>query len=63
MFRCYVLLFDGESGLRSKKAQQIIYDKFKIKCHADPFFKRNMVERAIKEVKLRMAILLDIEGT
>ena len=56
-------MFDGESSLRSKKAQQIIYDKFKIKCHADPFFKRNMVERAIKEVKLRMAILLDIEGT
>lgn len=55
-------MFDGESGLRSKKAQQIIYDKFKIKCYADPFFKRNMVERAIKEVKLRMAILLNIEG-
>lgn len=56
------LLFDGESGLRSKKNQKQIYNEFKIKIHAEPFFKRNMAERAIKEIKLRMAILLDNEG-
>lgn len=56
-----MLLFDGESGLRSKKAQTIIFDKFNIKVHAEPFYKRNMAERAIREIKLRMAILLDLE--
>jgi hypothetical protein len=56
-----VLLFDGESGLRSKKTQNIIAEKFKIKVHAEPFYKRNMAERAIREIKLRMAILLDLE--
>jgi hypothetical protein len=55
-------LFDGESGLRSIKSQKTIFDKFQIKVHAEPFFKRNMAERAIKEIKLRIAILLDIEG-
>jgi hypothetical protein len=55
------LLFDGESGLRSKKAQNIISDKFNIKIHAEAFYKRNMAERAIREIKLRMAIYLDIE--
>jgi hypothetical protein len=56
-----VLLFDGESGLRSKKAQNIIADKFNIKVHAEAFYKRNMAERAIREIKLRMAVLLDLE--
>ena len=56
------LLFDGESGLRSKTAQQQIFDKYQIKVHAEPYFKRNLAERAIKECKLRMAILLDLEG-
>ena len=56
-----VLLFDGESGLRSKKTQSIIADKYNITVHAESFFKRNMAERAIKEVKLRMAIQLDLE--
>ena len=56
-----MLLFDGESGLRSKKAQNIIADKFNIKVHAEAFYKRNMAERAIREIKLRMAVLLDLE--
>jgi hypothetical protein len=56
-----VLLFDGESELRSKKAQNMIADKFNIKVHAEAFYKRNMAERAIREIKLRMAILLDLE--
>ena len=55
------MLFDGESGLRSKKAQNIIADKFNIKVHAEAFYKRNMAERAIREIKLRMAVLLDLE--
>ena len=56
-----MLLFDGESGLRSKKTQSIIADKYKITVHAESFYKRNMAERAIKEIKLRMAIQLDLE--
>lgn len=55
-------MFDGESGLRSKKIQKEIFDKYKIKVHAEPHYKRNMAERAIREVKLRMALLLDIKG-
>jgi hypothetical protein len=56
-----VLLFDGESGLRSTKTQKIIAEKYNITVHAEAFYKRNMAERAIKEIKLRMAIQLDLE--
>jgi hypothetical protein len=56
------LLFDGESGIRSAKAQKQIYKELNIKVHAEPFYKRNMAERAIKEIKLRMAIHLDFQG-
>jgi len=56
-----VLLFDGESGLRSKKAQSIIAEKYNITVHAEAFYKRNMAERAIKEIKLRTAIQLDLD--
>lgn len=56
------LLFDGESGLKSKKAQQEIYAKFQIKVHAQPYFKRNTVERFVKEIKLRSAILCELKG-
>jgi len=56
------ILFDGESGLRSKNVQKIIWDQFQIKIHAEPLFHRHMVERAIREIKLRMALLLDLEG-
>jgi hypothetical protein len=55
------LLFDGETALRSKKVQHEILKKCNIKIHAEPYYKRNMAERAIKEVKLRIALLLDIE--
>lgn len=54
------LLFDGESGLRGKTVQQDIYDKFKIKIHAQPSFKRNMAERAVKEIKLRITLKLNL---
>lgn len=43
-----VLLFDGESGLKSKKAQQILYNKYKLVVHADSGVKRGMAERAIR---------------
>ena len=48
------LPFDGEVALTSKKAQQEIQSKYNIVVHADPFFKRLMAERAIKEIKLRL---------
>lgn len=55
-------MFDGESGLRSKKTQNEIYAQHRIKIHAEPFYKRNMAERAIKEIKLRTAIFCELEG-
>jgi hypothetical protein len=55
------LLFDGETALRSKKVQNEIFKKCNLKIHAEPYYKRNMAERAIKEIKLRMALLLDME--
>ena len=56
------LLFDGEVALTSKKAQKEIHSKFNIVVHAEPFFKRLMAERAIKEIKLRMRILLNLKS-
>ena len=55
-------MFDGVSGLRSKKTQNEIYAQHRIKIHAEPFYKRNMAERAIKEIKLRMAIFCELDG-
>ena len=56
------LLFDGESALKSKQVQAQIRKRFNIKIHAEPYWKRSFAERAILEVKLRMAIHLDMEG-
>jgi len=56
------LLFDGESGLRSKDVQEKIYQKCNIIVYADPLWKRSLAERAIREIKLRMAIHLDFQG-
>jgi hypothetical protein len=55
------LLFDGETALRSKNVQNELFKKLNLKVHAEPYYKRNMAERAIKEIKLRIALLLDIE--
>lgn len=56
------LLFDGESGLASKEAQNKIANKYNIKVRAEPHYKRNMAERCIRELKLRTALLLELEG-
>jgi hypothetical protein len=56
------LLFDGESSLRSAAAQRDILNKLQIKVHAEPYWKRSLAERAIAEIKLRMAIHLDYNG-
>jgi len=61
--RVKTVLFDGESGLRSKNAQNIINKKYGLKIHAEPMYKRNQAERCIREIKLRTAILLDLRGT
>jgi hypothetical protein len=55
-------LFDGESGLRSKQVQTFLWKKYRLKIHAEAFYKRNMAERCVKEIKLRMAILLNLAG-
>lgn len=52
------LLFDGESALSSKKNQALIKKKFNIRVFAEPRFKRVMAERAIREIKLRVALSL-----
>lgn len=48
--------------MKSKKAQQEIYEKFQIRVHAEPFYKRVYAERYIKEIKLRSAILCELKG-
>lgn len=53
------LLFDGESSLRSKINQQTIKAKLNIDCYADPYFKRSMAERSVREFKTRMTIQLE----
>jgi hypothetical protein len=55
-------LFDGESGLRSKQVQTFLWKKYGLKIHSEAFYKRNMAERCVKEIKLRMAILLNLAG-
>lgn len=45
--------------MRSKNNQQIIKEKLNIDCLADPYFKRTMAERSVREFKTRMSILLD----
>lgn len=56
------LLFDGESGLRGRRIQNIVQEKYGLKIHAEPHFKRSLAERAIKEIKLRTSLLLEMEG-
>jgi hypothetical protein len=56
------ILFDGESALRSKVAQEKIKKALDITVYADPYWKRSLAERYIREVKLRMVILLDMKG-
>jgi hypothetical protein len=53
------LLFDGETSLRSKVNQKIIKEKLSIDCFADPYFKRSMAERSVREFKTRMSIYLE----
>ena len=42
------LLFDGEPGLATAAAQQLVLKKYHIKLYADPKAKRNLAERAIR---------------
>jgi len=58
----HTLLFDGESGLRSKKIQNIILEKFNLTIHAESHYKRNLAERMVREIKLRTSILLNLKG-
>ena len=53
------LLFDGETSLRSKSNQKTIKDTLNIDCFADPYFKRSMAERSVREFKTRMSIKLE----
>ncbi len=58
------MLFDGEPGLASVKTQKEIFQKCnQLKVYANASFKRNMAERAVKELKIRLSIKLDLEGT
>jgi len=44
------LLFDGESGLKSRRAKLLLLEKFNIILHADPGSKRNQAERMIRGI-------------
>ena len=54
----HTLLFDGESGLNSKKAKQLIMDKYQIKVYADPKVKRNTAERGIRGILFMLFIAI-----
>lgn len=56
------ILFDGESALKSKKAQQQIFDETNIIVQAEPFYKRVLAEMAIKNIKLKMTFHLRFIG-
>jgi len=50
--------------LASVKTQKEIFQKCnQLKVYANASFKRNMAERAVKELKIRLSIKLDLEGT
>jgi hypothetical protein len=57
-----LLLFDGESGLRSSRVQTLLANKYQLKIRSEILYKRNLAERMIREIKLRMALLLHMEG-
>ena len=57
-----MLLFDGESGLNTETARKTAANTYGIKIHAEAGFKRNLAERFVKEIKLRTAIQLDLNG-
>lgn len=56
------MLFDGESALASRHVQKQIQQRFNLKVYAQPYYKRNLAERFVKEFKLRIAVLLELEG-
>jgi hypothetical protein len=56
------ILFDGEAGLSSTKSQKEIFDRFGVRVYADAGRHRYMAERAIKEIKIRLSIALDMNG-
>ena len=59
---CKTLLFDGESGLKSKSSQNRIFVLYGIRVKAQAGWKRLSAERYIKEVKLRTALALELQG-
>jgi hypothetical protein len=57
-----VILFDGESSLASDKAKKLLKEKYNVDIRAEPGFKRYYAERAVKEIKLRTSVALELEG-
>lgn len=57
-----MILFDGESSLASDKAKKLLKDKYNVDIRAEPGFKRYYAERAVKEIKLRTSVALELEG-
>ena len=47
----HTLLFDGEAALATKKARDLVMEKYHLKLYADPGAKRNMAERGIRGKK------------
>ena len=57
-----MILFDGESSLASDKAKKLLKEKYNVDIRAEPGFKRYYAERAVKEIKLRTSVALELEG-
>jgi hypothetical protein len=53
---------DGESGLRGPIPQKMFLTKYGVHLRAQPKFKRMLAERFVKEIKLRVAVALELEG-
>ncbi len=57
-----MILFNGESSLASDKAKKLLKEKYNVDIRAEPGFKRYYAERAVKEIKLRTSVALELEG-
>ncbi len=57
-----MILFDGELLLASDKAKKLLKEKYNVDIRAEPGFKRYYAERAVKEIKLRTSVALELEG-
>lgn len=54
---------DGEAGLSGPAPRKLLLEQYGITLRAQPKYKRMLAERFVKEVKLRVAVALELQGT